>query len=204
MNSSAQQHTLLRMRLRGILTISLVISFALWTAFVFNFDVFIDPPGAGNKDVFIVEAKGYYFEKSDIYQKDMRFDAPVYRDLWLSVPGVSKVVTTDEIPGRDRDLFESDFIRYVTINGVTINLLDVPKLDDSQQQLYYGTLNQVSAAAWEWEKQCLVRDALIWLGLAAVLAAWIIYLKKFPLCNKDSSGIIIATGDRWGNETHPQ
>lgn len=162
----------------------LVVFLALWAAYVFKFDIFLRPPGMETTDVFIGEAKPYYYEESSLLEKEFKFRPGVYRDLWLSVPGITEVATNYDIPEVDVDVLEGEEILRITYKGTT---LDIPKRDQNlvQQQLYEEALNQVSAAAWERSYRRLIVDVAIWAAVAVAFAVWCAYIRKRALCARE-------------------
>lgn len=157
-------------RTRRKVTIALILIFALWSAFTVRFRLFVLAPNAPS-NVFITEARDYFFEKSDLTAKKLEFRLFVYKDLWLSLPNVSKVVTTDEIEGADIDFGETPRIKYVTVDNQEINTFY--QSDPQQKKLFETTLNQVSAAEWQCTKERLIRAIVIWALLAAALVIWL-------------------------------
>lgn len=162
---------------RRAVTILLAATFLFVSLFLVDARVFVCPPGLGGDAVFIGEAKAYYFEGSSARDKDARFRDAVYKDLWLSLPNVSSVITADEVPGADHDFDTGDAIRYVTVDDQQIDRM-LYSLTGVQDPLYEDALNQVSAAAWERAKSDLVVCVIVWVCFGAVFAAWCVCLKR--------------------------
>lgn len=162
------------LRFRRIISIGLGISFVLYLLFIINFKVFINTPAIGFNHVFIGNAKPYYFEESSVSEKALEFTSFYCKDLWLSLPNVSNVVTSDELPGAESK--DTPHICSATINK---QVMDMGRKDKtvSQLRLFDETLNQVSAAAWEVRVDTLICDLIELAFLAALLVAWIIYLR---------------------------
>lgn len=162
---------------RKAVTVLLATVFVLLSLYLVDVKVFVRPPGLGGDAIFIGEAKTYYFEGSSVNDKDIKFSNPVYKDLWLSLPGVSNVLTADELPGADQDFDTGDIIHYITVDDQQVDRMSA-KMSSSQQQLYENALNQVSAAAWERAKSDLAICAVIWACFGVVFVVWRAYLRK--------------------------
>lgn len=163
------------LRFHSVISVTLGFAFVLYSLFVINFRIFIDTPAIGVSHIFIGDAKPYYFELSDISEKDLEFSSASYKGLWLSLPNVTEVITSDELPSSE--FWETTHIWSVTIDGQAIDIFDRNKTD-LQARLYDETLEQLSAAAWNKRVECLIRSLIKWACLTFLLIAWIVYLDK--------------------------
>lgn len=171
MNSRATQHSQLK---KGI-AVALAVFFALWTARIIRVDIFLNPPGAGTKNVFIGNAQAYYYDQSDVLDKISKYHKGFYKDLWLSVPGVSDVVTKHELDNADIDILEPDTIMYITVDDEPLSM-DYLNMSTPHKRLLEETLDKVSSAAWQQTCRQLAADIVIWLYLTFALISWTVYL----------------------------
>lgn len=163
------------LRFRRAISITLGFAFVLYSLFVINFRIFIDTPAIGFNHVFIGDAKPYYFELSNIFEKNLEFSTGSYEGLWLSLPNVTEVVTSDELPSSE--FWETTHIWSVTIDGQAINIFEQNKTD-LQARLYDETLERLSAAAWSVRVNSLIWSLIKWVCLTILIIAWIVYLDK--------------------------
>lgn len=165
MTNNFAQSPKVRRRIAIILAAALI----LWTAFTVRFRLFITPPGE-TSPILITEARDYYFDKSSIASKEYEFELFVYKDLWLSLPNVTEIVTTDEIDGADIDFGVAPRICYATIDGQRIDT-KTPK-NSAQQAIFEKTLKEVCAAEWERACRRVCADMVIWLYFGFALFSW--------------------------------
>lgn len=163
------------LRFRRPISICLCMTFLLYSLFVINCRIIVGTPALGVGRMFIGEAKPYFFEKSSAAEKDLEYENSGYKNLWLSLPSVTKVVTTDEL--ESYEFWETPYIWSVTINGQEIGT-SPHRRTEAQEQIYEETLNQLSAAAWKRVLNNLIRSLVIWFCITALLISWIIYLDK--------------------------
>lgn len=164
------------LRFRKFISSFLGLTFIVWSFFVICYRVYVDTPAIGIGRVFIAEAKPYFFEKSTVAEKSLEFVSPAYKKLWIGLSNVSEMVTSYETEGAEIDFLESDYIRYIVINGEKID--PYSKMDSSHQKLFDDALVQVSAAEWDCLVALLIRDCFIWMCLASLSITWIVFLDK--------------------------
>lgn len=166
------------LRIRRPISFLLCMGFVLYSLFVINFRLFIDTPAFNKDRVFIGNAKSYFFEGSDLLDKELEFGNACYKSLWLSLPNVSEVTTLDATS--PADYLIGSMITYITIDNQKITMSTDDK-SGHQLILLEEALNQVSAAAWNEELNNFIHSFLIWICFGAALVGWFIFSRKIEI-----------------------
>lgn len=140
----------------------LLLVLILWTITILRFDLFDSPPGAYS-EIFITQAKPYYFEKSTIKEKAQEFGW--YEESWSALPNVDKVEMAGEAEGTDLDILEVPYVCFVEIDGERLDIRSPQHMRVSQYKLYADAINQISANAWHSRINLLVAKVVVWVLL---------------------------------------